>query len=181
MEDQSTVLFAGWWRCHGHLGSDRRKAFGCEWKQYKCITITHNSSSWSASCSSPCLLCFYMCMYCALLSCIVANLHSIAYLFHIAMVLFKGLNQISWWNCASFIAAINCWFCLHLVNSKFSNMEVFSCMKSCYKASRDQHVFMCTTESPPTPHNRDKREWLGINALLVNFSFVRVSISSFVF
>lgn len=58
MEDQSTVLFAGWWRCHGHLGSDRRKAFGCEWKQYKCITITHNSSSWSASCSSLCLLCF---------------------------------------------------------------------------------------------------------------------------
>lgn len=150
MEDQSTVLFAGWWRCHGHLGSDRRKAFGCEWKQYKCITITHNSSSWSASCSSPCLL-WVFCLiqvlpfmkqgfiltktlqavssrwivplraikYCALLSCIVANLHSIAYLFHIAMVLFKGLNQISWWNCASFIAAINCWFCLHLVNSKF--------------------------------------------------------------
>lgn len=59
MEDQSTVLFAGWWRCHGHLGSDRRKPFGCEWKQYKCITISYNSSSWSANCSSPCPLCFF--------------------------------------------------------------------------------------------------------------------------
>lgn len=94
--------------------------------------------------------------YCGLLGYIVANRHSVGYLFHIVTLLFQGLNQMSWWNCASFIDAIIWWFCLHLVNSSFPfwktavNSIPYNGSKICNVCKLRLPVRHCSSSAPPS-------------------------------
>lgn len=199
MEEQCTVWFASWWRYHGHLGSVAGKHLAvskCDTialplyitavvgvqtvvllVSFGLIQVLHlgrnvsysqrhrppKSSELWVGCSIEAMKCY------GLLSDTVANLHWAPYLLHILMVLFKELNQTSWWNCISFISAINCWLCLHVVNSSFQYGTHL--LHVCY--SPDQYVFMWTPDSEKYhfflsffPYDKDNREWLVLKALL---------------
>lgn len=108
--------------------------------------------------------------YCALLSCIVANLHSVCLFISYCDGFIRRIKS-------NFTTNLCLFYRCHqlLVLFALSEQQVFQ------YGSLFLYEKLLQRFSWSSPHNRANREWLGINALLVNFSFVRLSISSFVF